>query len=38
MIELANEVVVGYASKGGMLERLIAGVKGKKVIRLQEYK
>jgi hypothetical protein len=24
MIELADEVVVGYASKGGMLERMLA--------------
>jgi len=36
MIELANEVVVGYASKGGMLERLVAEVKSKKVIMIQE--
>jgi hypothetical protein len=36
MIELADEIVVGYASKSGMLERLIAEVKGKKVIRIQE--
>jgi hypothetical protein len=34
MIELADEVVVGYAGKGGMLARLIAEVKGKKVIIL----
>jgi hypothetical protein len=33
MIELAYEVVIGFASKGGMLERLVAEVKGKKVIR-----
>ena len=36
MIELANEVVIGYAGKGGMLERLIAEVKGKKVTMIQE--
>lgn len=36
MIELANEVVVGYASKGGMLERLIAEVKDKKVLWIKE--
>ena len=36
MIELADEVVIGYAGKGGMLERLVAEVKGKKVIRIQE--
>ena len=36
MVELADEVVIGYAGKGGMLERLIAGVKDKKIIRIQE--
>jgi len=36
MIELADEVVIGFASKGGMLERLVAEVKGKKVIMIQE--
>lgn len=36
MIELADEVVIGYAGKGGMLERLVAEIKGKKVIRIQE--
>lgn len=36
MIELADEIVVGYASKSGMLEKLIAGVKDKKIIRIQE--
>ncbi len=36
MIELADEVVIGYAGKGGMLERLVAEVKGKKVIMIQE--
>ena len=36
MIELADEVVIGFAGKGGMLERLVAEVKGKKVIRIQE--
>jgi len=36
MIELADEIVVGYASKSGMLERLVAEVKSKKVIMIQE--
>jgi predicted Rossmann fold nucleotide-binding protein DprA/Smf involved in DNA uptake len=36
MIELADEVVIGYAGKGGMLERLVAEAKGRKVIRIQE--
>jgi hypothetical protein len=36
MIELADEVVIGYAGKGGMLEKLVAEVKGKKVIMIQE--
>jgi hypothetical protein len=31
MIELADEVVIGYAGKGGMLERLVAELKSKKV-------
>ena len=34
MIELADEVVIGFAGKGGMLERLVAEVKGKKVIMI----
>ncbi|MBI4744569.1 MAG: DNA-binding protein [Actinobacteria bacterium] len=36
MIELADEVVIGFASKSGTLERLIAEVKGKNVSRTQE--
>ncbi len=36
MFELADEVVIGFAGKGGMLERLIAGDKDKKLIRIQE--
>lgn len=36
MFELADEITIGYADKGGMLEKLIAEVKGKKVIRIQE--
>ena len=36
MFELADEIAIGYADKGGMLERLVAEVKGKKVIRIQE--
>ena len=32
MIALADEVVIGYAGKGGMLERLVVEVKSKKVI------
>jgi predicted Rossmann fold nucleotide-binding protein DprA/Smf involved in DNA uptake len=36
MIKLADEVVIGYAGKGGMLERLVAEAKGKKVIMIQE--
>ena len=35
MIELADEIVIGYAGKGGMLERLVAEVKGKKIIRIK---
>lgn len=33
MIELADEAVVGYVSRGGMLERLVKEVKDKRVIR-----
>ncbi|MBU1717412.1 MAG: DNA-binding protein [Proteobacteria bacterium] len=36
MIELADDVVIGFASKNGMLERLLADVKGKKVSWIQE--
>jgi len=36
MIELADEVVVGYASESGMLERLIGEVKNKTIIRINE--
>lgn len=36
MIELAEQVVIGYASRGGMLERLLADVKNKTIIRIQE--
>ena len=36
MIELADEVVIGYASKGGMLERLAAEIRGKKVNWIQK--
>ena len=35
MIELADEIVIGYASKSGMLERLVAEVKGEKVYRIK---
>lgn len=35
---MADEIVIGYACKGGMVERLVAEVKGKKVIRIQENK
>ena len=36
MIELSDEVVIGYASKDGMLERLAAEVKGKKLSWIQK--
>jgi predicted Rossmann fold nucleotide-binding protein DprA/Smf involved in DNA uptake len=36
MIELADEIVIGYASKGGMLERLASEVKGKKLNWIQK--
>jgi hypothetical protein len=35
MIDLADEVVIGFASKGGMLERLVAGVNGKRINMIQ---
>jgi hypothetical protein len=35
MIELADEVVIGFASKGGMLESMIADVKDKIIVRLK---
>ncbi len=36
MIEMADEVVVGYASEGGMLDKVIKGIEGKKVYRIVE--
>lgn len=36
MIELADDVVIGFASRGGMLEKMAAGISGKKIFRLQE--
>ena len=35
MVELADEVVIGYASKGGMLDHMIADIKHKKIIKLK---
>jgi len=34
MIELADEVMIGYASKGGMLEKLVSEIEGKKIFRM----
>ena len=34
MIELADEVTIGYASKGGMLEKLVSEIEGKKTCRM----
>jgi hypothetical protein len=34
MLDLADEVVIGFASKGGMLEILVDGIKDKKVITI----
>jgi len=36
MIELADEVVIGFASTGGMLESMIAEVKDKKILGIKE--
>ncbi|HHT9139075.1 MAG TPA: DNA-binding protein [Candidatus Wunengus sp. YC60] len=36
MIELADEIAIGYASKGGMLEKLINEIEGKRVYRIIE--
>ena len=36
MIELADEVVIGFASKGGMLESMIANVRDKKILGIKE--
>ncbi|MFH1860630.1 MAG: DNA-binding protein [bacterium] len=33
MFELADEIVIGYAGKGGMVERLAAEIKDKKIIQ-----
>ncbi len=36
MIELADEIIVGFASRGGMLEKMVTGISCKKIFRLQE--
>ena len=36
MIELADEIVIGYASKGGMLESMIANVRDKEILGIKE--
>ncbi|MBI2471264.1 MAG: DNA-binding protein [Planctomycetes bacterium] len=36
MVELAEEIAIGYASKGGMLEKLINEIQGKRVYRIIE--
>lgn len=36
MIELADEIAIGYASKGGMLEKLINKMQGKRVYEIIE--
>jgi predicted Rossmann fold nucleotide-binding protein DprA/Smf involved in DNA uptake len=36
MIELADEVVIGFAANGGIIEKLIAEISDKKVIMFQE--
>lgn len=36
MIEISDDIVIGYASKGGMLDSMVADVKDKKIFRLKE--
>jgi len=36
MIELADEVVIGFAAKGGIIEKQIAEISDKKIIKIQE--
>lgn len=36
MIEISDDIVIGYASKGGMLDNMIADVKNKKIVRIKE--
>ena len=36
MIEISDDIVIGYTSKGGMLDSMIANVKNKKIVRLKE--
>ena len=36
MIEISDDIVIGYTSKGGMLDSMIADVKNKKIVRLKE--
>lgn len=36
MVDLADEVVIGFAGKGGLLERLIDRLEDKRIVRLYE--
>ena len=36
MIEISDDIVIGFASKGGMLDSMIADVKDKKIVRIKE--
>ena len=36
MIEISDDIVIGYTSKGGMLDSMIANVKNKKIVRIKE--
>ena len=36
MIEISDDIVIGYASKGGMLDSMVADIKDKKIVRIKE--
>jgi hypothetical protein len=36
MMELADDIVIGYTARGGMLDRIIADVKNKKIFQIHQ--
>ena len=36
MIEISDDIVIGYTSKGGMLDSMIANIKNRKIVRIKE--
>lgn len=36
IIEISDDIVIGYASKGGTLDSMITDIKNKKIVRIKE--